>query len=226
MRPVGPSTMPRNSSSSSSDGSLGVPPLSIRTSNRIWPGPWRWLCRQGHTRRGIFAAFRPRIVSVPSPLSVTRRSFDRNACSPVTALPLSRFVNTSVILRCRGRSQAVRSVRDEHEASLGRAVQLDREAGNVAEVVNDAQQPARTPGRHPTPNPTRAQASPGGNSPPATGPGPGSRRSAARSPATATAGWPTCGPRIRPACRRSPPWAATTRVEAAQVATDEVWASR
>jgi hypothetical protein len=38
VRPVGPLTMPRNSSCSSSDGSAGVPPLSMRTSNRIWPG--------------------------------------------------------------------------------------------------------------------------------------------------------------------------------------------
>jgi len=52
-----------------------------------------------------------------------------------------------------------------------------------------------TPGRHPTPNPTRALASRGGNSPPATGPAPRTRRSAAPSPATATAGSPTSGSR-------------------------------
>jgi hypothetical protein len=64
---------------------------------------------------------------------------------------------------------------------------------------------SNTPGRHPTGSPTTAPVSPGGNSPPATGPAPGLRRSAAPSPRRRPVGSPTYVSRTRPASHPSPP---------------------
>jgi hypothetical protein len=88
---------------------------------------------------------------------------------------------------------------------------LARHERTFASWGGDWRDGSSMPGRHQTPSPTRAPASPGGNSLPATGRGRGSRRSVTPSPSTPTAGSHTCTSRTRPACRRSRPRAASTR---------------
>jgi hypothetical protein len=97
--PVDPFTMPRKSISSSSDGSLGVPPWSIKTSNRIWPGFLAMALPSGpYTTK--FPVPKTRTVSVPSPLSVTRRSLKMSCSAAVIVMPLSRLVNTEAKRTC------------------------------------------------------------------------------------------------------------------------------
>src|SRR5215212_1977839 len=97
-RPVDPFTKPRSSMNSSSDGSVGVPPWSTRNSNRTWPG---FLARS--LPSGPYTVsdpvFKTRIVSVPSPLSVTRRSLSTTLPTSVTVLSLATFVKTLVKLK-------------------------------------------------------------------------------------------------------------------------------
>jgi hypothetical protein len=77
-------------------------------------------------------------------------------------------------------------------------------------VVTD-ETASSTPGRHPTPNLTKAPASPGGNSPPGHWSGSWTASSMARSPPRLTAGSPTCASRTLPDSHPSPPSAGSPR---------------
>ena len=74
-----------------------VPPWSTRSSNRAWPGFLAMALPSGP-----YAAAGPvvktRIVSVPSPLSVTRRSLSTTLPTEVAVLSLATLVRTLVNL--------------------------------------------------------------------------------------------------------------------------------
>ena len=123
----------------------------------------------------------------------------------------SRWYGNSSVTSCRLHCRPSSRRRDGGSASVSPCQTGDLEHMFVSWVVTGATG-SSTPGSHPIPNPTRGPASPGGNSPPGTGPGPGLRRSAAPSCSRRPdCGSRTCGSKTRPASHPLRPWAGSTR---------------